>query len=315
MGIGIIIEDPNADTTNIPSKPKFTINNWVLSNKFGEVMSLYTKSLNSNAMELGHVQILINICNKKYIYIHHPQFLMTELLYLNDCYAKEFEGEIVAVEGNKVELNRTLFYYTGGGQPNDKGQITSEKGDFSVVDVKKEDGRIWNYLDKEGLAVGDKIKGTIDWKKRYRMMQYHTACHQLSAVVHKATGALITGNNIDENDKARIDFNLETFDREGLKAYEEEVNKVFRSNLPVNIRYFPREVALKMPEIERLAAGLPKEISEIRVIEVEGFDQQACGGTHVKNTGEIPKLEIYKAENKGKKNRRVYFRLAMDTGQ
>ena len=138
-------------------------------------------------------------------------------------------------------------------------------------------------------------------------MRSHTACHVLSAVIHKETGALITGNQIGDV-RTRVDFNLKDFDRSQIALYEEKTNEIIDQNIPVDIRILPREEALNMPSIVKLKKDLP-EMKEIRIIDIVGFDAQACGGTHVRNTGEIGHIEVVKAENKGKNNRRIYFRL------
>ena len=236
---------------------------------------------------------------------------MTELLYLEDCYLKEFDATVVEIltEEKAVVLDKTAFYPAGGGQPSDKGKLIKDSMEYSVLEARKKDSQVLHYVDKvDGLLVGDRIKGKIDWNRRYKFMKLHTACHVLSAVVHKNTGALITGNQIKENE-ARIDFNLENFDREQIKSFEEEANEVIAKNLPVEIKFLPREEAFKIPSIVKLKNVLPPSIEIIRIIDIKDFDQQACGGTHVKQLGEIGKIKIIKAENKGKNNRRIYFVL------
>ena len=139
-------------------------------------------------------------------------------------------------------------------------------------------------------------------------MRYHTACHILSAIIHSETGAKISGNQLSE-DKTRVDFSLEEFDREQLRAYEAKVNDVIDRNIPVSIETMDREEAFRIPSVVKLKDAFPPEVLCIRVITIPGVDRQACGGTHVANTGEIPHIEVFKAENKGKNNRRVYFRF------
>lgn len=233
---------------------------------------------------------------------------MTKQLYLEDCYLREFEATVAKVEGNKIVLDETAFYPESGGQLTDKGKLAKDSEEFNVIMVKKIGQDIIHRVDKEGLKIGDKIKGIIDWDRRYRFMRYHTACHVLSAIVNKETGAKITGNQIKE-DEARIDFNLETFDREKLKSYEAKANEIIAKGLPVNLKFLPREEAFKIPALVKLKMMLPESIKVIRIVEIEGFDMQACAGTHIKNLSEIGKMQITKAENKGASNRRVYFKL------
>ena len=234
---------------------------------------------------------------------------MTKLIYLEDAYLKEFEAKITEINAEQkfVVLDKTIFYPVGGGQPCDKGKLIKDATAFSVVDVRKSDNVVLHYLDRvNGLLVGDEVKGIIDWDRRYKIMRLHTACHVLSAVVHKETGALITGNQIKENE-ARIDFNLENFDREQIKSFEKKANEVIEKDLPVEIKFLPREEAFKIPSIVKLKNVLPPNIETIRIVDIKGVDQQACGGTHVRKLGEIGRVRIIRAENKGKNNRRIYF--------
>ncbi|WP_342304355.1 alanyl-tRNA editing protein AlaXM [Methanolobus sp. ZRKC5] len=232
-------------------------------------------------------------------------------LYLTDCYLKEFDAMVESVKDDKfVVLDKTAFYPNSGGQPNDTGMLVKEDGtEFPVSYVAKFEGNISHEVTATGLKAGDKVKGIIDWERRYRFMQYHTACHILSAIIHNETGAKISGNQLGE-EKTRVDFNLEDFDREQIKSYEAKVNEVIDRKIPVTITIMPRDEAFKIPSVIKLKDAFPPEIDDIRVISIPDVDTQACGGTHIANTGDIPHIEIIKAENKGKNNRRVYFRFA-----
>ena len=139
-------------------------------------------------------------------------------------------------------------------------------------------------------------------------MRSHTATHILAAVMHNDAGALITGNQIDL-DKTRIDFSLENFDREQIGAYIKKTNEHIQRNLDVKTYFLPKDKAMKIPGVVKLAGALPPDIAELRIVEIGDVDLQADGGTHVKNTSEIGPIELVKCENKGKSNRRVYFRL------
>ncbi|UGV39771.1 alanyl-tRNA editing protein [Methanococcoides orientis] len=232
-----------------------------------------------------------------------------EVLYLKDCYIREFEATVASVKDDKfVTLDTTAFYPKSGGQPNDAGVLISDGKEYNVVFVGKFDGQISHEVSEPGLKEGDKVKGVIDWDRRTLFMNYHTASHILSAIIHNETGAKISGNQIAE-EKTRVDFNLENFDREQIGSYEAKVNEVIDRAIDVKIDILPREEALTIPSVVKLKDAFPPEIEEIRVIRIPDVDDQACGGTHVKNTGEIPHIEIFKAENKGKNNRRIYFRF------
>ncbi|WP_321417384.1 alanyl-tRNA editing protein AlaXM [uncultured Methanomethylovorans sp.] len=232
-----------------------------------------------------------------------------EELYLEDCYIKEFDAIVESVIDEKyVILNMTAFYPEAGGQPCDTGFLHCEGKEYTVISVKKVDGKVSHEIGITGLKEGYSVKGVINWDRRYLLMRYHTACHILSAIIHSETGAKISGNQLAE-DKTRVDFLLEEFDREQLKAYEAKVNYVIGKKIPVSIRIMSREEAFQIPSVVKLKDAFPPETLQIRVITIPEIDRQACGGTHVANTGEIPHIELFKAENKGKNNRRAYFRF------
>jgi misacylated tRNA(Ala) deacylase len=235
---------------------------------------------------------------------------MANALYMEDTYLKEFEAMVTKADSKFIGLDRTAFYPNSGGQPNDTGTLTrvSDGKEFKVVSVVKMSGDISHEISEPGLEVGDRVAGRIDWDRRYVLMRNHTAAHVLSGVISKETGADITGNQLGL-DKSRIDFSLENFDREQLKSYEEKANAIVNAAMPVNIRILPREEAFKIPALVKLRMGLPESIKEIRIIDIVGFDQQACAGCHVKNTSEIGKITIANSENKGKDNRRIYFTI------
>lgn len=233
---------------------------------------------------------------------------MTELLYMDDCYLKESDAVVEEVIGCRIVLDRTVFYPQGGGVPCDIGKILKNAEDFTVFKVKKEEGKIVHYVDREGLKQGDKVHCIIDWKRRYKLMQYHTAAHVLAGTLHTDIGALITGNQI-ELEKTRFDFNLENFDREIMERQVEKANSYFGTDVPISIFYMPREEALKLPGMIKLANILPPSVEKLRIVKIGDIDTQADGGCHVKNLREVPKIEIIEMKNKGKNNRRVYFRF------
>jgi misacylated tRNA(Ala) deacylase len=234
---------------------------------------------------------------------------MTKALYMEDSYMKECKATVAKVTDNKyVVLDQTIFYPNAGGQPNDTGRIIKGDEEFIVDFVKKLGNEISHEIDHPGLSVGDNVKCVIDWQRRHKLMRYHTAAHLLSAIIFRDTGAKITGNQLAE-DKGRIDFSLATFDKEKLKSYEHEFNRWTEKKSPVKIYNLPKEEAFRIESIFRLKNVLPDTVKEIRVIEIQGVDKQACGGTHVKDIAEIGKIRITETVNKGKDNRRVYFVL------
>ncbi len=235
---------------------------------------------------------------------------MTETLYLKDSYLKDFRSRVACGGGSKLVVVNKAFYSTGGGQPKDTGRIRWESREYAVIDVKKENGKIVHVLNEPpAFSAGEEVRGEIDWDRRYGLMRMHTASHILASVFHSRHGALITGNQIGL-DKTRFDFSIPDFDRTKIDECISEANKAIAKHADIKISFMPREEALKIPAIVKLAGALPPVIKTLRIVEIEGIDVQADGGTHVKNTKEIGKIELISMENKGRDNRRVYFRLS-----
>ena len=233
---------------------------------------------------------------------------MTDLLYMDDAYLRKWNAQVKRAEENKIVLDRTAFYPQGGGQPSDSGTVTHEGKTFRILDVKKEGSDIMHEVDQQGLSSGMEVTCELDWDRRYTLMRMHTAAHLLSALINTKTGAMITGNQLG-TEKSRIDFNLEDYSPELMRGIVEEANKRIKQGAEVKWYYLPRKEALKIPNIVKLASRLPPTISTLRIVEIEGIDKQADGGTHVKNITEIGKVAPLKTENKGKNNRRLYFTL------
>jgi len=233
---------------------------------------------------------------------------MNHPLYLTNPYLKEFEATVTKADRNYIILDQTAFYPNSGGQPFDKGVMErlSDHKIFGVVYVGKFAGEISHEVDQMGLQAGDKVSCRIDWPRRYLFMRYHTASHILSHVIHKETGALITGSQIAE-DKCRNDFSLEEFNKDQIYSFADKANKIIQEAHPVKFCFLTREEVEKDPSLIMLAKGMSPDIREFRIVEIEGFDRQACGGCHVRNTSEIGKIRIKDVENKGRQNRRVYF--------
>jgi misacylated tRNA(Ala) deacylase len=228
-------------------------------------------------------------------------------MYLEDSYLWAFDATVVDASNERVILDKTAFYPQSGGQPADAGDLIRGSERFSVVGVEPGELGIVHMLDRSGLLPGDRVSGRIDGDRRYKFMRSHTACHILSAVIFKETGAKITGNQI-EITRSRVDFSLESFDKAKMNEYVNRANDIINEKHPVTTKIIPRSEALAIADLVRLAMSVPDR-EMIRVVEIEGVDRQACGGTHVRNTGEVGRIKMIKAENKGKANRRVYFSL------
>lgn len=233
---------------------------------------------------------------------------MTEELYLKDNYLKEFEAKILEIESNKIVLDKTAFYPRAGGLESDKGVLIADNEVYNVIEVKKENGKIFHYLDKQPkFSAEQKVFCKIDWNRRYKMMKLHTAAHIIAAILYNKYNVLITGGNISE-EYARDDFNLQKENwKEIIEEVIEEANKIVQEGRNVKIYFLKREEAFKIPGIVKLANKLPPNIEILRIVEIEGIDIQADGGPHVSNTKEIGKIVLLKAENRGKNNRRIYY--------
>lgn len=232
--------------------------------------------------------------------------------YLLECYKQEFDARVTKVtEGIFITLDQTYFYPAGGGQPYDTGTITSNGKIYKVLFVKKDNGEIIHEVSDIGLKEGDTLHGMIDWQRRYIHMRYHTAEHILSHIISSATGALITGNQL-EADKARIDFSLEEYDKDKILEYITKANEIIKEGHEIKWYILPRKDAEQAlgNKLTTLAKGFSDQIQEVRIVDIIGFEKEACGGTHLKNTSEVGEIKFVKAENKGKGNRRIYITLS-----
>lgn len=232
---------------------------------------------------------------------------MTEMLYLQDSYLKEFTAEVIDVleDKNAIVLDKTAFYPQGGGQPFDLGSIQFSNIVSKVLKVKREDGKILHYIDGELPEKGTAIHGTIDWERRYKLMRTHTAMHALSAIAWKEYNAQVTGGNMEPL-TGRLDFEFENFNAELVADIEKKVNEEISKDLAVSSRILPRTEAEKIPDLIRTKINLlPVSLKDIRVVEIESLDLQADGGTHVKSTAEIGRIVITGYKSKGRINKRI----------
>jgi misacylated tRNA(Ala) deacylase len=232
----------------------------------------------------------------------------TALLYATDAYRRSFEARVqeVTPEGGVI-LDQTAFYPTGGGQPHDLGTLSWEGGSANVVEVRKSGPLVVHRLEPPTRppAFGTQVHGELDWDRRFALMRHHTALHSMSGVIFQLNGATVTGGQMYP-DRARMDFLLPDLSPDRLKAIEERTNELLSEARPVSIRFLPRAEAFAIPDLIRTKVNLiPESIEEIRVVNIEGIDQQADGGTHVSNTREVGRVRITGSENKGKGNKRL----------
>lgn len=234
---------------------------------------------------------------------------MTELLYQMDSALREFEAIVTEVVGEGVVLDRTAFYPGGGGQPCDIGRLSSDDGDWEVVEVRRSGGRVVHKLNHEPPPVGTRVRGVLDWEHRYALMRTHTAMHILCGVIWRDYGASVTGGNMEPL-RGRMDFEFERMQKELVSEIEEKINVEVAAARPVHVHILPREEAFQIPDLIRTKINLlPPQITQVRVVEIEGLDVQADGGTHVANTAEVGPLRIVDYKSKGRINKRLVVAL------
>lgn len=230
----------------------------------------------------------------------------TELLYSLDAYLRAFDATVVeeAPDG-WVVLDRTAFYPTGGGQPHDTGSLAWDDTSARVVEVRRQGEAVLHRLEGSAPPPGTAVSGEIDWSRRYALMRIHTALHSMSGVIFQLYGSTVTGGQMYP-DRARMDFEMPDLSAERLERIQSRTNELLLEGHPVTVRIMPLEEALRIPDLIRTRVNLlPEGIQEIRVVHIEGIDQQADGGTHVANTREVGTVRITRTENKGKGNKRL----------
>ena len=235
---------------------------------------------------------------------------MTEELFATDAYVRSCEAAVEEAGDEGVVLDRTVCYARGGGQPGDAGVLRWEGGEVRVLDTLKRGGRLLHEVDGDPPAPGIEVTAEIDWDRRHTLMRTHTALHALSAVVFRDYDAKVTGGNMEPG-AARMDFELATIDAEFGRGVEEKLNAELAEDRPVLVSFIPRARALADPDLIRTKVNLiPESVDPIRVIEIEGLDKQADGGTHVRSTAEVGRVRVAKTENKGKAFKRMRIELA-----
>jgi misacylated tRNA(Ala) deacylase len=235
---------------------------------------------------------------------------MAELLFRDDGYLRSCEAKVVAADERGIRLDRTVFYPTGGGQPGDMGSLKRVDGSaVAIIDARKGDGPDdVLHIPAPGSAapaVGETVTAEIDWERRYRLMRMHTCLHLLCAVVPGA----VTGGQISDG-KARLDFDVpgESLDK---AAITEKLNALIAADHSVMPRWITDEELAAQPDLVRtMSVKPPTGFGKVRLLDIAGVDLQPCGGTHIRHTAEIGRVEVTKIENKGRQNRRVNLAFA-----
>ena len=233
-----------------------------------------------------------------------------EKLFEADAYATSCEARVVSAAPDGIRLDRTVFYAMGGGQPGDQGVLRlADGGAVEIVDTRKGEGpgEILHIPAEDAAlpAPGDAVTAEIDWDRRHRLMRIHTCLHLLCAVVDGP----VTGGQISDG-KGRLDFDLPdaTLDKAEISA---AINRLIAEDHPVGSRWISDDELASQPDlVKTMSVVPPMGQGQIRLLEIEGVDLQACGGTHVAATGEIGAIEVTKIEKKGRHNRRVVVAFA-----
>ena len=234
-------------------------------------------------------------------------------LYLQDDHCFEMEASVVAVRDSSVAFDRTCFYPGGGGQPPDQGSVSARSGEaLEIVSVYADPDDVLWHVSKAALPptlVGQPVKLVLNTTRRLALTRYHTVLHVLNTIALRDYGGWITGVQIAE-EYSRIDFKLDGFSTAMCAELEKKVNVVLDEDHALKSYYIPEEQFRKRDDLLRtLEAKPPVSNGQVRVVEIQGFDAQACGGTHVSSTSEVGRFSIFRTENKGKINKRLYVRL------
>jgi misacylated tRNA(Ala) deacylase len=237
--------------------------------------------------------------------------MATDCLFREDSYLKDCDAAVVAMQPDGgIVLDRTVFYAASGGQPADRGTLTTPSGaSIPIANVVFTDpGKtIIAHVPAPGspaVAVGDKVKAAIDWPIRHARMRMHTALHLLSAVLPYP----VTGGSVGEAE-SRLDFDIPEagLDKDAITA---KLAEMIAADDAVSSRWITDTELESNPSlVKTMSVKPPMGTGRVRLIEIKDLDLQPCGGTHVRSTAEIGAVRVTQVEKKGKQNRRV--RLAL----
>ncbi len=238
---------------------------------------------------------------------------VTRRVYLDDSYCFELDAHILAVQENALVFDRTCFYPGGGGQPPDMGQFRLSNGDMlPILSIREDpDETLWHVsgADVSGELQGQSVRLVLDAPRRLALMRYHTVLHILNTIALRDYQAWITGVQIGV-EYSRIDFKLENYTPAVLSDLENKVNAVIAQDHTIKAYSISAEEFHHREDLIRTLDVKPPILhGQVRVVEIVGFEAQACGGTHVHTTGELGRFSIFRTENKGKINKRLYVRL------
>jgi misacylated tRNA(Ala) deacylase len=224
----------------------------------------------------------------------------------------EHEATVVDAGPGRVVLDRSAFHPGGGGQVSDTGWLDHAGGTVEVTGIETVDGVVWHVLGDPALEIAGAVVLRVDHERRSRVAQLHTDSHVLNALVYERfPGTLVTGAQINDDGTGRMDFDLSEVDNDVLRGLDAGVNAVIRTGVDVRSTYVDAGDADSVAGLVRSlsVAPPPTPDGKLRIIDIAGVDRQACGGTHLSNTGQSGPFRITKVESKGKRNRRIRFVL------
>ena len=219
----------------------------------------------------------------------------------------QLEARVIAIESNRILLDRSPFFPGGGGQLADRGVIQVNDVSATVTGIELTDKGVWHSVDQE---VGEPAVVWVRINEAHRNLQceLHTLAHIVNAIVFQEfDGALLTGAQLNENGTLRVDFDLPGVDNNRLRSLESVINETARADHPVSAHWMPWEQAEAEAGLFRAKSATPPRSADglVRVVQIGDVDRQACGGTHVRSSGDCRPIRIMKIENKGRQNRRV----------
>ena len=261
--------------------------------------------------------IFVFICNPSTTTMLNSPLPATVPFYLQDDHCFDLEARLLEISRDGLVFDRTCFYPGGGGQPADQGRIrfNPEEPPIPVVTAHMDEtGVIWHEIPVSpslpSVHAGQVARLKVDAPRRLSLMRTHTVLHILNSIVLRDYQAWITGVQIGE-DRARIDFNFKNLNAEIVQEIEQKVNRVIQAGHPLKAYYLSEARFKQRPDLLRtLDVQPPVHAGQVRVVEISGFDAQACGGTHVHNTAELGVFSIERTDNKGRNNKRLYIQLA-----
>ncbi len=235
---------------------------------------------------------------------------MTELLFRDDAYLKTATARVVGVGERGLELDRTIFYPLGGGQPGDIGVLVRASGARIPIADTRKGGTPESVLHVPAAAapaiaeVGETVTLEIDWQRRYSLMKLHTALHVMSCVVV----APVTGGNISPA-KGRLDFDIDMSLLDAARIERETNELIARAVATETVWISDAELDARPDLVKTMSVQPPRGAGRVRLLKIPGIDLQPCGGTHVRNIGEIGAIRVLKIKNEGKHNKRVEIAL------